>query len=414
MSAGIFHYLLLFVVYSFFGWLIESVYRSVTQRRLINAGFLFGPSVPIYGFGAVFIIVLEQAFTHWNIPLKLLMYGIVLSVIEYIVALLFETIFKLKLWDYSKNRFNIQGRICLLFSGFWAALALVFVYVIHPYTSGLVFSFDDGYVRAASMVLLAYLGIDFTFSVATMSAFRTKVAYLYSEYFNLSNVEIENIIDSFRRLRRAFPNLNTYIDKKINVEIKSRVNTFLKSIQNKVILNLEGRKPLEKEFYETIGDIYRHGEFMKLKRYYHHNSSIYAHVRDVAYFSYRISKYLGLDYRSAARGALLHDFFLYDWRNHDEPDLHRDRYHGIEHPKIALQNAEKYFHLNDIERDIIVKHMWPLTLKPPKYKESFIVTFADKYLSSKEFFDEFRKQAMKKRPRRLRMKRRTRPVKHRN
>lgn len=414
MNAGMYHYLLLFGVYSFYGWLIESVYRSVTQRRPINAGFLFGPFVPIYGFGAIFIIVLEQAFNQWNILLKLFMYGLVLSAIEYIVAVLIETIFTLKLWDYSKNRFNIQGRVCLLFSGFWAILALVFVYVIHPYTSGLVFSFDDGYVRAASAVLLVYIGIDFTFSVATMAAFRTKIAYLYSEYFNLSNVEIENIIDSFRRIRRAFPNLNTYIDRKINVEIKSRVNTFLKSIQDKVIMNLKGRKPLEKEFYETIGDIYRHGEFMKLKRYYHHNSSIYAHVRDVAYFSYRISKYLGLDYRSAARGALLHDFFLYDWRNHDAPDLPREKYHGIEHPKIALKNAEKYFSLNEIERDIIVKHMWPLTLMPPRYKESFIVTFADKYLSSKEFFDEFKKQAVNKRPRRPRLKRRTRTVKHRS
>ena len=81
-----------------------------------------------------------------------------------------------------------------------------------------------------------------------------------------------------------------------------------------------------------------------------------------------------------------------------QPDLPREKYHGIEHPKIALQNAEKYFRLNDIERDIIVKHMWPLTLVPPKYKESFIVTFADKYLSSKEFFDEFRKQAAKEAP----------------
>ncbi len=317
LSAGILHYLILFVIYSFIGWLIESVYRSVTQRRPINAGFLFGPLVPIYGFGAGFIIALEYAFHQWHIVPKLLMYGIVLTVIEYIVAVLFETTFKLKLWDYSGNRFNIKGRVCLLFSAFWAALALIFVTVIHPFISGQVLSFDEGYVRTASLGLLVYLGVDFTFSVASMTAFRTKIAYLYSEYFNLSNVEIENIIGSFRRLRQAFPNLNTYIDKKINIEIKSKVNTFLRSIQDKVIMNLKGRKPLEKEFYETIGDIYRHGEFMKLKRYYHHNSSIYAHVRDVAYFSYRISKYLGLDYRSAARGALLHDFFLYDWRNHD-------------------------------------------------------------------------------------------------
>ena len=405
ISGGILYLVILFAFYSFIGWLIESAYRSVTQRRPINAGFLYGPFVPIYGFGAGFIVVLDYALRSWHFLPKLIMYGIVLTVVEYAVAVLLETVFRLKLWDYSSNRFNFRGRVCLLFSGFWAALAILFVQFIHPWVSARVLAVEAAYARPAGMLLLAYLTGDFIFSIASLSAFRTKIAYLYSEYLNLSNVEIENIFDSFKRLRRAFPNLNKYIDSKITVEFTGRINAFLKTIQNKVIMDINGRKPLEKEFYDTIGDIYRHPEFMKLKRYYHHNSSIYAHVRDVAYFSYRISKYLRLDYRSAARGALLHDFFLYDWRNHDAPDLPREKYHGIEHPKIALQNAERYFRLNDIERDIIVKHMWPLTLVPPRYKESFIVTFADKYLSSKEFFDEFRRQAAKKRARRPLLKR---------
>ncbi|OHD65434.1 MAG: hypothetical protein A2176_06110 [Spirochaetes bacterium RBG_13_51_14] len=172
-------------------------------------------------------------------------------------------------------------------------------------------------------------------------------------------------------------------------------------MQEKIIGELNGRRPFEKEFYYAINDIYQHEEFMKLGNYYHHNSSIYDHVKDVSYFAYRICKRLKLDYRSAARGALLHDFFLYNWRDHDAPDLPKENNHGIEHPKIALANAEKYFSLNEIEKDIIKKHMWPLTLVPPKYKESFIVTFADKYLSSKEFIEEFKKirrQRLARRP----------------
>jgi uncharacterized protein len=163
----------------------------------------------------------------------------------------------------------------------------------------------------------------------------------------------------------------------------------LKPIQEKIILEMAGRTPFEKEYYETVQDILRHEEFLKLKDYFHHNSSIYAHVHDVAYLSYRICKYFKLDYRSAARGALLHDFFLYDWRNHDVPDLPRKKFHGLAHPAIAVANAKKYFSINDMEEDIIKKHMWPLTLVPPKYKESYIVSFADKYLSSKEFINEY-------------------------
>lgn len=394
-GINLYHGIILFAVYSFIGWIIEVVYRSAKQKKFINAGFLHGTFIPIYGFGAAFVIILEYFLDPYNVVVRLIVYGIVLTLVEYLVGYLFEKIFKLKLWDYSENAFNIQGRICLLFSIFWTMIAFLFVTFVNPVVVGYVLSLDGTLVRAGALILVLYGTIDFVLSVTSITAFRKKIAYLYSEYFNLSNVEIEKIFDSFKRLRAAFPNLDRYIDRNINVEIRGKINTFMKSIQSKIIMDLQGRKPLEKEFYDIINDIYKHEEFMKLKRYFHHNSSIYAHVRDVSYFSYRACKYLKLDYRSAARGALLHDFFLYDWRHHDEPDLHRDKYHGIEHPRIALANAEKYFALNDVEKDIIVKHMWPLTLLPPRYKESYIVTFADKYLSSKEFIDEFKRSRKK-------------------
>jgi uncharacterized membrane protein len=371
------------------GWIIEAVYRSISERQFINPGFLYGPFIPIYGFGAAFIILLEFLIHHWPLPIKLIVYGIVLTLTEYFTGFIFEKVFKLKLWDYSDSRFNIHGRVSLLFSLCWTALALIFITFIHPIVLRHVQSLSGSFLHVISIVLLVYGATDFVFSIASITSFRKKIVYLYSEYFNLSNTEIENIFNSFQRLRTAFPNLSKYIDSNINTEIKSRIGTFLKSIQSKIILNIEGRKPFENEFYEIIKDIYEHNEFLKLKEHHHHNSSIYEHVMDVSYFSYRVCKFLKLDYRSAARGALLHDFFLYDWRNHDVPDLPEHKYHGIEHPKIALANANKHFILNDIEKDSIIKHMWPLTLVPPKYKESFIVSFADKYLASKEFVTNF-------------------------
>jgi uncharacterized protein len=236
--------------------------------------------------------------------------------------------------------------------------------------------------------------------VVSLSAFRRRIAYLYTEYLNLNNVEIEKILNSFQRLRNAFPALNKHIDNNINSNIKDRISALLKPIQDKIIMEMQGRNSFEPEYYEIIRDIEEHEEFLKLKEYFHHNSSIYAHVNDVAYLSYRICKFLKLDHNSAARGALLHDFFLYDWRNHDVPDLSRHKYHGIAHPAIALANARKHFSINEIEADIIRKHMWPLTLVPPKYKESFIVSFADKYLSSKEFISEYRKRIDRRRSQR--------------
>jgi uncharacterized membrane protein len=360
------------------GWIIEVVYRSITQREFINAGFLYGPFVPLYGFGAALLILLELFIHQWPLPIKIVVYGIILTLIEYVTGIILEKLFKLKLWDYSDNKFNFQGRVCLLFSLIWTAIAVIFLIFIHPAVLRYFQSLRTSFIHILAVAFFAYGITDFVFSIISITSFRRKIAYLYSEYFNLSNAEIENIFNSFKRLRTAFPNLSRYIDNNINAEIKNRVSSFVKSIPARIMPSAHGRRPVESEFYEIISDIYEHEEFLKLKEFYHHNSSIYEHVMKVSYFSYKACKVLNLDYQSAARGGLLHDFFLYDWRNHDVPDLPEDKFHGIEHPKISFANAEKHFTLNDIEKDIIIKHMWPLTLVPPKYKESFIVSFADK------------------------------------
>jgi uncharacterized membrane protein len=394
-QAGFFYYLVLFAVYCFMGWVLEVLYRSATQRKFVNAGFLFGPFIPIYGLGAFLTIVMQSVFQDSPAVLRFVIFGLAITGLEYAVGFLSEKIFKLKLWDYSEYRWNLHGRICLHFSLFWMFLVSLFIVFVHPEIFKRVMLLQENVVKFTAIAFMVYFWIDYTFSVMSLAAFRRAVGYLYEEYFNLSNAEIEASLKSFQRLLKAFPDLNKYIYENMNRRIKSRLNSFIKPVQEKIMMEMAGRTPFEKEYFETVQDILKHEEFLKLKNFFHHNSSIYEHVHDVAYFSYRICKYFKLDYRSAARGALLHDFFLYDWRNHDVPDLPRDKFHGIAHPAIAVTNAKKYFVINDIEEDIIIKHMWPLTLVPPKYKESFIVSFADKYLSSKEFLDEYQKRTVR-------------------
>ena len=99
------------------------------------------------------------------------------------------------------------------------------------------------------------------------------------------------------------------------------------------------------------------------------------HCIFVSYISFIICKFFGLNYYAAARGGLLHDLFLYDW--HDEERC--GKLHGFTHPYTALRNANTNFDLSLMEQDIIKKHMWPLTIRLPRYKESFIVSFADKF-----------------------------------
>lgn len=153
-------------------------------------------------------------------------------------------------------------------------------------------------------------------------------------------------------------------------------------------------EPTITEFKEIIKDIATNPNVIALKEHIQHkNKSRYYHCLRVSYYTYYFCKKFGLDYVSAARGAMLHDFYYYDWR--DKKVEGQKKFHAFRHPHIALNNAEDIFELNDIEKDIIVKHMWPLTVLLPSYKESYIVTLVDKYCATNEILGNFKKKFRK-------------------
>ena len=139
-------------------------------------------------------------------------------------------------------------------------------------------------------------------------------------------------------------------------------------------------------FNVIIADIIYTEKFKKIDEYKQHgNTSCFWHSIAVAYYSFKIFEFLNINYnlKSLIKGALLHDYFLYDWHNYDKTH----RWHGFKHPKIALKNAINDFEINFIEKDIIEKHMFPLTISPPRYKESVMVCIVDKMCSIYEFFN---------------------------
>ena len=134
---------------------------------------------------------------------------------------------------------------------------------------------------------------------------------------------------------------------------------------------IEDELYLSGEYKEIVGDILYNEVIVKMKNYLHHHyTNRYSHSLGVSYFSYRICKKLKWDYVSAARAGMLHDLF--------SPEDVRSL---LVHPKIALSNAKKIYEINKKEEDIILKHMWPLTIAFPKYKESYVVTLIDKCCS---------------------------------
>ena len=137
-------------------------------------------------------------------------------------------------------------------------------------------------------------------------------------------------------------------------------------------------------FLDVAAPIIEHEEYQRMKNIPHHHGCVYDHCLDVAYYSYKIALKLDLDVESTIRGALLHDFYLYKFKKRENKNLLAEGYrHSRQHPRVAIENALKYFDLNAKEKDIIKNHMFPVGM--PRSSEAWVTTFADKTLAIIEY-----------------------------
>ena len=135
-------------------------------------------------------------------------------------------------------------------------------------------------------------------------------------------------------------------------------------------------------YMDIVKDIIENEMVQEMKQYRQHfNVSCFDHCLYVSYNLYLLCKKHKLEYASAARAGLVHDLFLYDWRKRQEG---RKGLHAYTHARTAYENAKTIFNLNKKEKDIILKHMWPVTLGIPRYKETFLMTYVDKYFAYSE------------------------------
>ena len=156
---------------------------------------------------------------------------------------------------------------------------------------------------------------------------------------------------------------------------------------------LEEKIQNDKEFQSLIKELIENETVLEMKEYrQHYETNCFEHCYRASYYCYKICKKLGLDYKSAARGAMLHDLFLYDWREKSD----RKGLHAYTHGRCALNNANELFDLNKVEQNMILRHMWPVTLTPPRYIESFILTIVDKHCVIEEFNEHLSKNKVLK------------------
>ena len=123
-------WIIFFYIYCFIGWCIESTIVSVSQRKFVNRGFLRSPMLPIYGFGAIVILFVSLPVREQ--PIMVYICGMLgTTLLEYITGWLMDRLLKMKYWDYSQDRFSLNGYICLKSSLFWGVLSLLLTYILH-------------------------------------------------------------------------------------------------------------------------------------------------------------------------------------------------------------------------------------------------------------------------------------------
>lgn len=197
----------------------------------------------------------------------------------------------------------------------------------------------------------------------------------------------ETLIRSFRCPRKYFSDgIDRSVEASYNSSIEYPIPRILTQILKlKVVDTTMSRYislddvPIDSEFYSYIRDLVAAEPVLQMKQYIQHGTTTtFDHCLNVAYYNYRVCKRFNLDARSGARAGMLHDLFLYDWHYYPIKRLDRLR-HGATHPKRACENASRYFELTPREKDIISKHMFPMTVSLPKYRETVVIILVDKY-----------------------------------
>jgi len=253
------------IVYSFFGWVLESIFKSILQRKWVNSGFLHGPLCPIYGFGALIMIVFLSQFEN-NIVLLFLASFFILSIWEYLVGEYLEAVYKTKYWDYSNNRWNINGKVCLQNSLYWGILGVIFTKCIHPTISTMLDTIPMDiilYINAIAYLALIVDTIASTIKVKTMSKkleelnqLKDKIAEKLEELKEASkllNVNTETIQEKLKDLRYKQAKLKWKLYKQ-----GRRLKNAFPTIQSETITNILNYKidlqELKQKIKKTKGE----------------------------------------------------------------------------------------------------------------------------------------------------------------
>lgn len=240
MEYNIVTYFLLFMIYSVAGWIMEVTCKSFEAKKFINRGFMIGPYCPIYGWGAIFItILLKRYISDWIVLFFMSM--ITCGVLEYLTSYVMEKLFHARWWDYSRRKYNINGRICLETLVPFGLLGLTIMYITNPIILNGLQNIPDNILNVIAIVLFVIFTIDGIVSLKVVSNVRATSTKLNKEAKTMDNTEeitakVKEILRNKsvlnRRLINAYPNLQTVLKKK-KEEIKRKTDEIKEEIKSK-------------------------------------------------------------------------------------------------------------------------------------------------------------------------------------
>lgn len=212
----LFYYFSLFVIYSFFGWIMEVILTFIKEKKFINRGFLIGPLIPIWGFGAILIsMILSESDSY----ISLFFSSVVLaSILEYFVNYLMEAIFKARWWDYSHLPFNLNGRIWFGSSAFFGIGGLLIINFSNPFLLNLFSKFNFNIIMIVNIIIFVLIIIDLCISCNIIKKLKLSAYSLKKDYTEEISSKVMGILSKkskqFKRLLNAFPDIKFNFRKK--------------------------------------------------------------------------------------------------------------------------------------------------------------------------------------------------------
>lgn len=203
-------YVILFFIYSIFGWLFENICQLIEQHKVSNRGFLIGPYCPIYGTGALLIHILLKRYVS-DIVVLFIMSIIVCSILEYITSYIMEKTFNARWWDYSDKKFNINGRICLEASIPFGLLGTISLYFINPFIFYLLDKVPNNILTIIAIILSFIIALDFSISLSIISKFKDVAFNLKEDNSDQISSKVKQELikrsKNYKRLLKSFPRI---------------------------------------------------------------------------------------------------------------------------------------------------------------------------------------------------------------